>query len=188
MNQSNLLKPDWSKIPAPKLDVSLEYLNNFIIPEIKLQSTSGDEIDLSKLIGLTIIYVYPMTGQPNVALPQGWDEIPGARGCTPQSCSFRDNFSELKNLNIKNIFGLSSQTTKYQKEMSERLHLPYSILSDEKLIFTNALKLPTFKIDNMNLIKRITLILNNNKIIKYFYPVFPPDQNVNEVISWLKKR
>jgi peroxiredoxin len=187
MNQSNLLKPDWSKIPAPELDVSLEHLNNFIIPEIKLLSTSGDEIDLSKLNGLSIIYVYPMTGQPNIALPKGWDEIPGARGCTPQSCSFRDNFSELKKLNIKYIFGLSSQTTKYQKEMSERLHLPYPILSDEKLLFANALKLPTFKVDNMNLIKRITLITNNNKIIKYFYPVFPPDQNVNDVIFWLKE-
>ncbi len=187
MSQYNLLNPDWSKIPAPKLDASLEHLNNFIIPEIKLSSTSGDEIDLSKLIGLTIIYVYPMTGQPNVALPEGWDEIPGARGCTPQSCSFRDNFSELKKLNIKNIFGLSSQTTKYQKEMSERLHLPYPILSDEKLVFANALKLPTFKVDNMSLIKRITLIINNNKIIKYFYPVFPPDQNVNDVIFWLRK-
>jgi peroxiredoxin len=187
MNQSNLLKPDWSKIPAPELDVSLEHLNNFIIQEIKLLSTSGDEIDLSKLNGLSIIYVYPMTGQPNIALPKGWDEIPGARGCTPQSCSFRDNFSELKKLNIENIFGLSSQTTKYQKEMSERLHLPYPILSDEKLLFANALKLPTFKVDNMNLIKRITLITNNNKIIKYFYPVFPPDQNVNDVIFWLKE-
>ena len=187
MNQSNLLKPDWSKIPAPELDVSLEHLNNFIIPEIKLLSTSGDEIDLSKLNGLSIIYVYPLTGQPNIALPKGWDEIPGARGCTPQSCSFRDNFSELKKLNIENIFGLSSQTTKYQKEMSERLHLPYPILSDEKLLFANALKLPTFKVDNMNLIKRITLITNNNKIIKYFYPVFPPDQNVNDVIFWLKE-
>lgn len=187
MNQQNLIKVDWSKIPAPKADVSLDYLNNYQIPEIKLQSTKGELINIGKLSGLSVIYIYPMTGQPNVVLPQGWDEIPGARGCTPQSCSFRDNFSELKNLNIKNIFGLSSQTTKYQKEMSERLHLPYSILSDEKLIFANALKLPTFKVDNMNLIKRITLILNNNKIIKYFYPVFPPDQNVNEVISWLKK-
>ena len=187
MNQSNLLKPDWSNIPAPELDVSLEHLNNFTIPEIKLLSTSGHEIDLSKLNGLSIIYVYPMTGQPNIALPKGWDEIPGARGCTPQSCSFRDNFSELKKLNIENIFGLSSQTTKYQKEMSERLHLPYPILSDEKLLFANALKLPTFKVDNMNLIKRITLITNNNKIIKYFYPVFPPDQNVNDVIFWLKE-
>ena len=96
------------------------------------------------------------------------------------------NFSELTKLNVKNIFGLSSQTTDYQKELAKRLHLPYAILSDEKLTFANALKLPTFKVDNMNLIKRITLILEDNKIIKYFYPVFPPDENVNQVIAWLK--
>lgn len=188
MNQSNLLKPDWSKIPSPKKNASLEHLNNFLIPEIKLLSTSGDEVNLSKLVGLSIIYVYPMTGQPNVALPKGWDEIPGARGCTPQSCSFRDNFLELKKINIKNIFGLSSQTTEYQREMAERLHLPYSVLSDEKFKFANSLKLPTFKVENMDLIERVTLIIDNNKIIKYFYPVFPPDQNVNDVIFWLKKR
>ena len=129
-----------------------------------------------------------MTGRPDIALPKGWDEIPGARGCTPQSCSFRDNFSELKRLNVKNIFGLSSQTTEYQKEMVERLNLPYPILSDEKLKFANSLKLPIFKVENMNLIERVTLILDNNKIIKCFYPVFPPDQNVNDVIFWLKKR
>ena len=186
MNQQNLLKVDWSKIPAPKADVSLDHLNNYQIPEIKLQSTKGEFVNVGKLSGLSVIYIYPMTGQPNVALPKDWDEIPGARGCTPQSCSFRDNFSELTKLNIKNIFGLSSQTTDYQKELATRLHLPYAILSDEKLAFANALKLPTFKIDNMDLIKRITLILDDNKIIKYFYPVFPPDENVNQVIAWLK--
>lgn len=188
MNQSNLLKPDWSKIPTPKKNVSLEHLNNFLIPEIKLLSTNKEEVNLSKLVGFSIIYIYPMTGRPDIALPKGWDEIPGARGCTPQSCSFRDNFSELKRLNVKNIFGLSSQTTEYQKEMVERLNLPYPILSDEKLKFANSLKLPIFKVENMNLIERVTLILDNNKIIKCFYPVFPPDQNVNDVIFWLKKR
>jgi peroxiredoxin len=189
MNQSHLLKPDWSKIPPAKKNVSLEHLNNFLIPDIKLLSTSGNQVNLSKLVGLSIMYVYPMTGQPNVALPKGWDEIPGARGCTPQSCSFRDNFLELKKLNIKNIFGISSQTTEYQKEMVKRLNLPYPVLSDEKLKFTNFLKLPTFKVENMNLIERVTLILENNKIIKYFYPVFPPDQNVqNAFVPKIKSK
>ena len=130
-------------------------------------------------------YIYPMTGQPDKPLPDNWDNIPGARGCTPQSCSFRDNFNEFKKLNVDNIFGLSTQNTEYQKEMVKRLNLPYQVLSDEKLEFTNQLKLPTFEVENMKLIKRITLILSNNKIIKYFYPVFPPDKNVNDVIKFL---
>ena len=128
-----------------------------------------------------------MTGQPDKPLPDNWDNIPGARGCTPQSCSFRDNFQELKKLNISNIFGLSSQTSEYQKEMTQRLKLPYEVLSDEKLEFTKQLNLPTFEVGEMKLIKRITLILDNNKIIKYFYPVFPPDKNVDDVIAYLKK-
>ena len=142
-------------------------------------------MELSEIKGLTIIYIYPMTGQPDKPLPDNWDNIPGARGCTPQSCSFRDNFNEFKKLNVDNIFGLSTQNTEYQKEMVKRLNLPYQVLSDEKLEFTNQLKLPTFEVENMKLIKRITLILSNNKIIKYFYPVFPPDKNVNDVIKFL---
>jgi peroxiredoxin len=187
MNQKNLHNVDWSKIPKPLEDVKLDHLNNFLIKKIILLGTDGKDYNLEKLEGLSVIYVYPMTGQPNTALPKDWDEIPGARGCTPQSCSFRDNFSELKKLNVKNIFGLSSQSTTYQKELVERLHLPYPVLSDEKLIFANLLKLPTFKVDNMNLIKRVTIILKDNKIIKYFYPVFPPDQNINDVIFWLRQ-
>ena len=126
-----------------------------------------------------------MTGQPNKPLPENWDNIPGARGCTPQSCSFRDNFSILKNLNVNNIFGLSTQTTDYQKEMTERLHLPFPVLSDEKLEFAKQLNLPIFEVENMKLIKRITLILKDNEIIKYFYPIFPPDKNVEQVIQFL---
>ena len=111
MNQKNLIKVDWSKIPAPKADALLDHLNNFQIPEIKLQSTRGELINIGKLSGLSVIYIYPMTGQPNVALPKDWDEIPGARGCTPQSCSFRDNFSELTKLNVKFSINLIKNTT-----------------------------------------------------------------------------
>jgi peroxiredoxin len=118
-------------------------------------------------------------------MPDNWDNIPGARGCTPQICSFRDNFNQLKKLNVDNIFGLSTQNNEDQKELVKRLNLPYQILSDEKLEFANQLKLPTFEVEDMKLIKRITLILSNNKIIKYFYPVFPPDKNVNDVIKFL---
>ena len=186
MNQKNLSDVDWSKIPEPKLDFNLEHLNQFIIPDLKLNSTDGTIVNLSNLKGITVIYVYPMTGVPGKELPEGWDEIPGARGCTPQSCSFRDNFSKLKKLKIDNIFGLSTQSTEYQKELATRLHLPYPILSDEKLEFAKMLKLPTFKVLNMNLLKRITLILKDNKIIKYFYPIFPPTKNIEDVINFFE--
>ena len=186
MNQKDFLNVDWSKIPEPKLDFNLEHLNQFIIPDLKLNSTDGTIVNLSNLKGITVIYVYPMTGVPGKELPEGWDEIPGARGCTPQSCSFRDNFSKLKKLGIDNIFGLSTQKTEYQKELATRLHLPYPILSDEKLEFAKMLKLPTFKVLNMNLLKRITLILKDNKIIKYFYPIFPPTKNIEDVINFFE--
>ena len=188
MNQKNLTNVDWSKIPAPKGEENLSHLNNYTIKQVKLKSTDDKLVELSEIKGLTIIYIYPMTGQPDKPLPDNWDNIPGARGCTPQSCSFRDNFSQLKKLNVDNIFGLSTQNNQYQKEMVKRLSLPYQVLSDEKLEFANQLKLPIFEVEHMKLIKRITLILSNNKIIKYFYPVFPPDKNVNDVIKFLVKK
>ena len=126
-----------------------------------------------------------MTGQPNIPLPNGWDEIPGARGCTPQSCAFRDHHQELRELGTQ-VFGLSTQSAEYQKEAIERLHLPFELLSDCDLSFANALKLPTFKIGGQRLIKRVTLIANVGKIVKVFYPVFPPDSNANKVIDWLR--
>ena len=186
MNQKDFLNVDWSKIPEPKLDFNLEHLNQSIVPDLKLNSTDDTIVSLSNLRGITVIYVYPMTGVPGKELPEGWDEIPGARGCTPQSCSFRDNFSKLKKLGVNNIFGLSTQSTEYQKELATRLHLPYPILSDEKLEFSKKLKLPMFKVLKMNLLKRITLILKDNKIIKYFYPIFPPTKNIEDVINFFE--
>lgn len=174
-----------SDLPIPEDDGACDHLEGMLLPELFLISTDNDQINLSDLSGLTVIYIYPMTGRPDVSLPDGWDQIPGARGCTPQSCSFRDNHDELKQLNAT-VYGLSSQSTEYQKEVAERLHLPFSILSDESLKFAQALSLPTMNIDGNILIKRITLICNDRKITKLFYPVFPPDLNVNDVIKYMK--
>lgn len=132
------------------------------------------------------MYCYPRTGRPDRDLPLGWNEIPGARGCTPQSCAFRDHYQELQALGA-GVFGLSTQNTEYQQEAVERLHLPFGLLTDLELDFTRALRLPTFEIDSMTLIKRLTLIIFDGRIEKVFYPVFPPEQNAEEVIDWLSR-
>lgn len=157
------------------------------LPSVSLISTSGDEIDPSGLTGTTVLYSYPLTGRPDRQLPSGWDEIPGARGCTPQSCAFRDHHAELEALGAS-VFGLSTQGTVYQHEAAERLHLPFGLLSDEKLEFVRALGLPTFVADGMTLVKRITMIVEEGEIRKVFYPVFPPGENAEEVIGWLSER
>jgi len=157
------------------------------LPSVSLTSTSGDHIDLSALAGTTVVYCYPLTGRPDRNLPQGWDKIPGARGCTPQSCAFRDHHTELKDLGSR-VFGLSAQSTAYQREAAERLNLPYGLLSDENLEFAEALGLPTFEADGMILIKRLTLVIESGEILKAFYPVFPPGRNAEEVIGWLSDR
>ena len=126
-----------------------------------------------------------MTGRPDVSLPQNWDSIPGARGCTPQSCSFRDHFSELKELGVDHLFGLSTQSTSYQKEAAERLHLPFPLLSDEALLFAKALKLPTLEVEGMTLIKRMSMIIRDGMIERVFYPIFPPDQDATNIIKAL---
>jgi peroxiredoxin len=127
-----------------------------------------------------------MTGQPNVALPEGWDQIPGARGCTPQSCSFRDHYQELQSLGVE-IVGLSVQSTAYQQEMADRLHLPFPVVSDADYQFQRALQLPTFITAGMTLLKRITLIANDGVIEAIHYPIFPSDSDPAWVISYLKK-
>ena len=142
-------------------------------------------VDLSSLPGRVVVYAYPRTGIPGVENPAGWDLIPGARGCTPQSCSFRDHFAELKAFGVNRLFGLSSQDTVYQREAAERLHLPFPILSDSNFALAGALRLPTFQTCGMTLLKRLTLVIDDGKIEHVFYPVFPPDQNASDVIAWL---
>ena len=151
---------------------------------MSLTSTSDEHIDLSALAGITVVYCYPLTGRPDRALPQGWDEIPGARGCTPQSCAFRDHHAELRDLGSR-VFGLSTQDSAYQREAAERLNLPFGLLSDDKLEFVGALVLPTFEAEGMTLVKRLTMIIEDGEILKVFYPVFPPGRNAEEVIGWL---
>jgi peroxiredoxin len=173
-------------IPAPTDDGAADHLPRLRLTSAPLISMSGDMVDLSALSGKTVVYCYPMTGRPDQDLPQGWDEIPGARGCTPQSCSFRDHHAELRDLGAQ-VFGLSTQDTEYQREAAERLHLPFELLSDEELAFAEALGLPTFEADGMTLLKRLTLIIEDGRIEKVFYPVFPPGKNAEEVLAWLRQ-
>ena len=174
-------------IPIPTDDGAADHLPGMRIPSVPLISISGDTVDLSALSGKTVVYCYPMTGRPDRDPPQGWDEIPGARGCTPQSCSFRDHHAELRDLDAR-VFGLSTQDTEYQKEAAGRLHLPFQLLSDEKLAFAEALSLPAFEAEGMIVLKRLTLVIEDGRIEKVFYPVFPPSKNAEEVLAWLRQQ
>ena len=173
-------------LPVPVDDGACNHLASTRLPSIPLMSTSGHTVDLSTLIGRTVVYCYPRTGRPDIAPPKGWNKIPGARGCTPQSCAFRDNFKEFQKVNAR-VFGLSTQDTEYQKEAVQRLQLPFQLLSDSELAFAKALKLPTFEVESMKLIKRLTMVISNGHFEKVFYPVFPPDKNGEEVLNWLKQ-
>jgi peroxiredoxin len=171
-------------LPIPTDDGASNHLLGVRIPSAPLRSTDGDMVDLATLSGTTVVYAYPRTGEPDRDVPAGWNDIPGARGCTPQSCGFRDHHTELQALGAR-VFGLSTQDTAYQREVVERLHLPFPILSDQQLTFTRALRLPTFNFEGTNLLKRIALVVVDGTIVKVFYPVFPPDKNSEEVIAWL---
>lgn len=186
MAQNNLLAVDWSKIPAPSDDGGAAHLAGMKIPSVSLRATDGTAVDLSKLSGRIVIFGYPRTGEPGkIALVDDWDMIPGARGCTPQTCSFRDLFTELKAAGAAQVFGLSTQSNAYQTEMAERLHLPFPVLSDEQLELTRALKLPTMQVAGLTLIKRLALVIDDARITHVFYPVFPPDRNAGDVLAWL---
>ncbi len=172
-------------LPVPMDDGACDHLVGMVLPTLELRATSGRMVDLSKIHGRTVVYIYPRTGRPDQEPPDGWNEIPGARGCTPQSCSFRDHKIELERLGAQ-IFGLSTQDSAYQLEAVERLHLPFELLSDQNLALAKALNLPTFSADGLLLIKRVTLVLKDGKVEKVCYPVFPPDRNAEKVISWLR--
>ena len=177
--------PDWSTIPAPEDDGGAAHLVGAVLASVPLAATDGTTVDLAALHGRTVVYAYPRTGVPGVDNPDGWDMIPGARGCTPQSCAFRDHFAELKGLGVDHLFGLSTQSPDYQREVAQRLHLPFALLSDEGLALTGALRLPVFTTAGMTLLKRLTLVIEDGVVRHVFYPVFPPDRSAADVIAWL---
>jgi peroxiredoxin len=188
MNQKNLLEVDWSQIPAPMDNGAADHLKGQTIPPISLVATDDTTVTLSALSGRCVVFAYPRTGEPGkISLVDDWDMIPGARGCTPQTCSFRDLFAELKAAGAQHVFGLSTQSNAYQAEMASRLHLPFPVLSDDKLALTKALNLPTMEVADLILIKRLAMIVDDARITHVFYPVFPPDRNAGDVLEWLRE-
>jgi len=178
--------PSW--VPVPVDDGAARHLIGKDLPRVTLAATVGPPVRLDALeSGWTVLYCYPRTGRPETDPLPGWDEVPGARGCTPQACSYRDHYTDLRALNAQ-VYGVSTQTTEYQQEMAGRLHLPYPVLSDADFRLTDALGLPTFEIHGMRLIRRLTLLVRATHIEHCFYPVFPPDADADRVLQWLRAR
>jgi peroxiredoxin len=187
-SQPNLLEVDWSKIPAPTDDGAARHLEGMQVPDLALPATDGTQVSLARISGRVVVFAYPRTGRPGqISMVDDWDMIPGARGCTPQTCAFRDLHKALIAAGASRVFGLSTQDTDYQREAAERLHLPFPLLSDEKLALSSALALPTMHVAGLTLIKRLALVIDNGRISKAFYPVFPPDRNAGEVLAWLER-
>jgi peroxiredoxin len=178
------LPPD---LPVPVDDGAADHLLGTMLPQLTLESSHGPvsirELGRERLV----LYVYPRAGRPGRPLPPGWDEIPGARGCTPQSCAFRDHAAELAELGAS-VAGLSAQPLDDQVEFAERNHMPFPVIADPERRLGQALRLPTFDVDGVTLYKRITLVAEACAVAKVFYPVFPPDRNAEEVVGWLRGR
>jgi peroxiredoxin len=179
----NVLPPD---LPVPVDDGAADHLRGMRLPSVELRATSGRTLNLAELPGISVVYCYPRTGQAGQEPPPGWNEVPGARGCTPQSCGYRDLHRELIEAGAR-VFGLSTESTEYQREAAQRLHLPFELLRDEDLKLTQAIGLPTFVFEGVTLTKRITLIVEDGRIAHLFYPVFPPDRDAGQVLSWLRR-
>jgi peroxiredoxin len=175
-----------NNLPVPQDDGAADHLPGAAMPPLVLRDTNGNEVALDQLgPGRTVIYIYPLSGRPGVDLPAGWDAIPGARGCTPEACGFRDHHADLQAAGARTVHGLSSQSREYQAELAERLGLPFSILSDPDLALAEALDLPTFEAAGERLFSRLTMIVTDGRIEHAFYPIFPPDQHAAEVSEWL---
>jgi peroxiredoxin len=174
-------------VPVPDDDGAADHLPGLVAPHVTLPSTSGESVALDDLgPGRTVLYVYPLTAGPEGYVPDGWDSIPGARGCTPEACDFRDHHEELLAAGATRVFGVSAQGTDYQREVVDRLRLPFSMLSDSELRLAELLRLPTFRAGGMTLFKRITLVVRDGVIEHVFYPVFPPGAHAREVLAWLR--
>jgi peroxiredoxin len=178
-------------LPVPIDDGACDHLRGLALPAIALASTDGVDVRLDDPSApRTIVFAYPRTGRPGEEPPGGtaaWNAIPGARGCTPQACAYRDHFVELTALGVR-VFGLSTQDSAYQRELVDRLGLPYPILSDEQLALTTALSLPTFETEGLTLLRRHTLVIDGGRIEHVFYPVFPSDRDAEQVVDWLRSR
>lgn len=175
-------------LPVPVDDGAADHLAGAAVPSVRLVSSLGGEADLAELAaGLVVVYVYPRTGVPGEPLSDGWDAIPGARGCTPQSCAFRDHVGELAAVGA-DLIGISVQTPVEQAEFAEREHIPHPLLSDTGLALAGAMRLPTFEAGGMRLYRRLTFVAERGRVVKVFYPVFPPDRNAVEVLGWLRER
>jgi peroxiredoxin len=178
---------DPSVLPVPMDDGAAAHLTGSTVPSLRLTSTIGGELDFSAAAAeLLVVYIYPRTGRPGEPLPEGWDEIPGARGCTPQSCAFRDHVHDLA-AHGAHVMGLSAQTPAEQVEFAGREHIPYPLLSDSDLRLANRLGLPTFEVAGVRLYRRLTFIASKCRIEKVFYPVFPPERNAEDVLDWLQR-
>lgn len=186
MASANFTDVDWSELPSPVDDGGARHLTGVALPDVELIATDGSAVSLASFSGRTVVFVYPMTGRPGVALPEGWDQIPGARGCTPQTCAFRDLYADLKEAGAAQVYGFSTQDTAYQQELAERLHLPFPLLSDLELAFARAARLPLMTVEGMTLAKRLALVVDEGIVSHVFYPVFPPDRNAGDVLSWLQ--
>ncbi len=176
-------------LPAPEDDGAADHLEGLEIPVgLSLPSTLGGEVDLEEAAsGRLVAYVYPRTGTPGEALPAGWDDIPGARGCTPQSCAYRDALDEFDNLGAS-VIGISAQSPSEQAGFAQREHIPFPLLADPRLELCAALRLPTFEVEGMTLYKRLTLVAEAGRIVKAIYPVFPPDRDASEALAYIRSR
>ena len=172
-------------LPVPPDDGAADHLPGLALPPVPLPSTSGGTVDLAQVAGSVVVYGFPRTGVPGEQpLVDDWDQIPGARGCTPESCGFRDHHAELGALGVE-VFGLSTQDTAYQREAVDRLHLPFALLSDEQHELARAVRLPTMEVAGQQLLRRITLLVTDGVVEHVWYPVFPPDTHAEEVLRWL---